>query len=452
MNIVKENIDNLNMVLTVEVSKDDYQANVSKQLKDYQKKASMPGFRPGKVPVDLLKKMYGTAMLSEEVNKVAVDALYKFIEENKIEYLGNPIINTEKTKYFDWTFDADYTFVYDLGLAPKVEDKVMDLKKVEYYDIQVDDDKINKQIESYQRRYGKFSTPEECDVTDAVWGNFEELNEDGTVKEGGINHKANVLIESLTKDGRKFFVGAKKGGVVKLNPSKVFTNESDLAAMLGIAKEEVKDLKSDFQFTVENISRVELAPLDQDLFNKVYGEGVVNSEEELRAKISEGIAAEYVKYSDMKFYADVREKMIEKAELDLPNDFLKNWIMKSADKQVTMEQVEAEYEAYARSIKWQLIENKLLKDNDIKIEEAEIKEHIKENTAMQLARMYNMHNLSDEQLDGFVQRMMQDKESVKKAYDELYDIRLTALLKEKIKLTHKKISFDDFMEEINKNR
>lgn len=450
MNITRENLDNQTVLVKVDVAVADYSENVQKALRDYQKKASMPGFRPGKVPTGVVRKMYLKSVVAEEVNRLASDKLMDYIKENNIDILGGPLPNMEKTVLNEWEDTIDYTFYYDLGLSPQPDITIADLKKLEYLKIVVDEKFVDEKIDEMRRRYGKFSTPETSEETDWLYGTFTELNEDGSVKEDGIKNNASMLIEAVKlKKDKKQFVGLKIGSTVDFNPSEIMTNLTDVAAMLGKPKEEVEAVKAKFRYEIINVNRVVLAEMNQEFFDKAYGKGTVTTEADYKAKVKEDYEKMYASESDRKFLNDVSEKLIEKSKMVLPEAFLKKWIKNAGETKLTDEQIESEFHSYAVSLKWQIIENAILRENKIEVKEEELMDYAKGLVKTQLA-MYGKTDSTDEELASIALNVFKNKEELKKLYDKLYDDKLTAFFKEKVDLKVKEVNFDKFLEEIKK--
>ncbi|MFA6923589.1 MAG: trigger factor [Bacteroidales bacterium] len=441
MNITRENVDELNATLKVEVAKEDYFAKVDKQLKELQRKMSLPGFRPGHVPQGMVKKMYGKSVVLEEVNKTAYDSIEKYLKENNIEILGSPLPNVEKTKPIDLENESDYEFYFDLGIKPKVN---IDFSKIEVqqYKIIIDENVISKQIERYSKTYSERTNPEISESNDVLSGEFVELNEEGSIKENGIKNITSVAINKINGESRNKFIGIKKGDIVKVKPSEAFENTTDLAYMLKIKKEEVENLKSDFQFTVNEIIRFVPAEVNQDLFNKVFGEGIVNTDEEFKTKVTEKLEESFEVDTAQKFMHDTIDELIEKTDLILPDVFLKRYIMESNEK-VTQDIIEKEYEKYSRSLKWQIIESYIAKENNIEIKKEEIEDYIKKYIEKQWS--YIKKEATPEETAKVVQSVMSDKKQVEKIYEELFDGKLKVFFKEKVKSEIKEISYDDYI-------
>jgi trigger factor len=445
MNITTEKVDDLNAILKVELKEADYQDKVNAQLKDYRKKANIPGFRKGHVPMGMVKKMVGTNLLVEEINKILSESLHEYIQNEKIDILGNPLPKLGEQDKIDWENQKDFEFKYDVGLAPQFDVKVGDKYKFEYYKIKVADKDVDKYITDVAKRYGKMSNPDVAEADDMVFGKFEELDGEGNVKEGGISNSSVIIIEAVQdKKLQKSLVGAKSGDEFTLDPKTVSPQPSDQAAAIGVDVATLAGIISKFKFTVDKVNRIIPAELDQELFDKVYGAGAVKDLAEFRAKVAEELGRGLSVDADRKLKADVQDKLIEKLKLDLPNEFLKRWIVASNEKPITPEQIEAEYDDYAKGLKWQLIENKIIKDNDIKVEHDEVIEHTKGLLAQQMAGM-GMPANDDEQLTETANRVLQNEEEARNIYMMMYDNKLMTLYKNSFKLKEKEVTYDDFV-------
>ena len=445
MNIQFNKVGNVSAELTIEMQKADYEANVTKALKDLSKKVQMPGFRQGKVPMSLVKKMYGVQAKAEEVNKLLQDSLFNYINENKVDMLGEPL-GSEKQQPQDIENQDDFTFIFDIALAPEFNAEIGSGDTVDYYDIEVSDELITKQLDALRQQAGP---PESADVyadRDILRGTLAELNEEGQPLEGGVVVEQVSLMPTYFKsdDQKKLFENAQKNQVLTFNPSAAYEgNEAELAALLKIEKEEAKNHTGNFSFEVAEISRFVPAELNEEFFNKVFGEGEVKSEEEARAKVKEQIQNLQVHDSDYKFLLDVRAYMENKVgQLEFPDELLKK-IMKAnnADKEDSF--VEENYAKSIEELKWHLIREKMGKNLEIKVEQADLKE-----AAMQAARFqfaqYGMNNIPDEYLENYAQQMLQDKKHVQGLMERSIDAKLTEKLKGIVTLNHKSISSEDF--------
>lgn len=441
MQIVEEKIDNLNSKIKINLKPEDYNERVEKVLQGHKRKAQMPGFRPGKVPYGVIKKMYGKSVLVDEVNKLLVDELYKFIEEKSLNILGQPLPSEKQEDNIDWDNPQEMTFTYDVGLLPDVK---VDLKgKFTYYNIEVSAKEIDEAIERIAKRYGKLEEGEKAGESDLIYGEFAELAEDGSVKEGGIKHQSSIAIDMVVDEKlKKSMVGSKKGDVFTFAPGEVTANAADLAAMLGISKEQADKLESKFQFTVEKVQQLVPAELNEEFFKTLYPAGDVKTEEELRAKIKEDHDKHYEKESDTKFKTDVILKLVADLKISLPDEFLKRWLVATNEK-LTVEQIEADYEKYSDGLRWQLIENEVIRSNDIKVEQEEIKAEITANISQQYA-YYGLPAPDDDTLEELTTNFMGRQDEIRKISDKLYDDKIFELFKKSFTLTNKSVSPDEF--------
>lgn len=446
MNITQENIDDLNAVLKVKVVADDYLPKVEGALKQYQKKAAIPGFRPGKVPTGVIKKMYGKSVLVDEINKLLSDSLYKYINENKIEILGNPLPKADSDTMIDWDNQKEFEFMYEMGLAPKFELELSPKDKFTYHTVRIDDDLVNKYISDIAKRYGKVEQVETAAEGDLLNGDFVELDANGEILPGGIFKTSSVFTDRLQEEAKKAFIGLKAGDKTVVEAHHLAKDPADLAAMLGIDKEAAQHLRAKFQFTVKGISRLAASEINQELFDKIYGPGNVKSEEEFRAKISEELKSMFVNDSERKFYNDVVDHLMNKVSFDLPNEFLKRWIMAVNEKPVTAEQVDAEFANYAKGLKWQLIENKIIRDNNITVTAEDVLAHAKELVAEQLGRM-GQHVENDEELTQTAKRVLANEEEAKKLYEKLYGQHIMNLFRTRFTVENKELPYDEFFKQ-----
>lgn len=444
MNIVRKDIDQSNAIITLRVEKADYTEKVEKTLRDYRKKANIPGFRPGMVPVGLVKKMYGKAVLAEEINKIVSDELFKYIRENNVNMLGEPMPNETEQKEIDFNTQEDFEFVFDLGLAPEFDVEVTGKDKVKYYNVAVSDEMIENQVKSYTARYGKYVQEETVEEKDMLKGEMLELA-DGKVNESGIKLSDAVLTPAYIKDEatKAVFVNAKKGDVITINPAKAFDDAAEISSLLKISKDEAKNITSDFQFKIEGITRYHESAIDQDLFDKVYGEGVVTSEEEFKSKIKANIQESLQGDSDYKFGVDAREMLLAKYDnLVFPDAFLKRWVL-ATNENLTVETLEADYSKMIADLKWQLIKDKIAKANDTKIETADIEEYAKKITKAQFAQ-YGMVGMDDELVANYAKDMLKKEETLKGIIEKVAENKVFDVVKTKVKLETKEISIEDF--------
>jgi len=444
MNIVRKDIDVCNATITISIEKNDYSEKVEKTLREYRKKANVPGFRPGMVPMGLLKKMYGKSVLGEEINKILSDELYKYIRENNINILGEPLPNETEQSEIDFNTQESFDFVFDLGLAPEFTVELNKKDKIKSYLINPSEEMIDNQIKSYTSRYGKYIQEEIVEEKDMVKGEMLELA-DGKVNEEGIKVKEAVLTPAYMKDDaiKALFVGAKKGDVITFNPAKAFENETEISSLLKISKEAVKDLTSDFSFAIEGITRYNESEIDQELFDKVYGEGVVNSEEEFKAKITENIRENLSQDSDYKFGIDAKDVIVKKFDsLQFPDAFLKRWLL-ATNKNLTEETIEADYPKMIEDLKWQLIKDKIAKSNDIKIENEDVQDYARKIARAQFAQ-YGMIGMGDDILDNYAKDILKKEETLKNIIEKVAENKVLDVVKNTVKLDVKEVSIDEF--------
>lgn len=444
MNIVRKDIDSNNATITISIEKADYSEKVEKTLRDYRKKANIPGFRPGMVPMGLLKKMYGKAILGEEINKILSDELYKYIHDNKVNMLGEPLPNDTEQKDIDFNTQEEFEFVFDLGLAPEFEVELNKKDKVKYYQITPSEEMINNQVKSYTGRFGKYIQEEVVEEKDMIKGELFELV-DGKAHESGIHVTDAVLTASYMKDEatKALFVGAKKGDMITFNPKTAFENEAEIASLLKISKEAVAAIASDFQITIESITRYVEAEVDQELFDKVFGEGVITSEEAFIGKIKETLQENLLQDSEYKFGLDARDALVKKYEsLSFPDAFLKRWLL-ATNKNLTEETLEADYPKMIADLKWQLIKDKIAKANEIKVENEDVEAYGRKIARSQFAQ-YGMIGLDDSILDNYVKDLLKKEETLKNIIDKVAEDKVLAIVKNAVKLDTKEVSIEEF--------
>ena len=442
MNIVRKDLDQNNVTLTLSIVKADYAEKVDKTLRDYRKKANIPGFRPGMVPVGLVKKMYGKAVTAEEINKLVSDGLYNYIRENDLNILGEPLPSAGQEQ-IDFDNQEEFEFVFDLGLAPEFEVELSANDKVDYYTISVTEEMIDNQVKSYTGRYGKYVQEEVVEEKDMIKGELLELV-DGKVNETGIKVVEAALTPAYMKDEQKaLFVGAKKGDVITFNPQIAFENEAEISSLLKISKDQAKDVVADFQVKIETITRYQEATIDQELFDKVYGEAVVTTEEEFRAKIKSGIEESLIGDSEYKFALDAKSALVAKfADLTFPDAFLKRWVL-SSNENLTEEKLEEDYSKMIDDLKWHLITSKLSKVNNIQVEPADVEGYAKKVAKAQFAQ-YGMVGIDDEILSNYAKDMMKKEETLKNMIEKVAEEKVVAVIKAAVSLNSKEVTIEEF--------
>ena len=444
MKITQSKAKDLMATITVEVKEADYTDKVSKVLKDYRKTAEIPGFRKGKTPMGIINKKYRTSVIVEEVNKLLQDELYKHITTEKVRVLGSPMPIDEKP--IDWENTQDFTFVYEIGLAPKFDVKITAKDKLNYFKIKADDKLVDSYCTDIAKRYGKMSNPEVSIEGDLIFCAIEQLDIDGNVMKNGISNEATVSMDYISdKKIKKQFIGIKKDDVIRINVMKAFTNHADLGAMLNISHEAIHNLTSkEFQFIVKNINQLQPAELNSALFDKVYGTGTVKDVKAFKAKVKEEAETQFVGESDRMLKNDIVTYFIEKLKLQMPDEFLKRWLVQTSEQPITMEMLEKEYGMYAKSLQWQLIENKILENYNIKVTQDDVLVHAKKLIGIQM-KQYGQPEGDDAQLNDIATNILKNEEERKKIYDQVFDERTLTVYKENFKLKEKSISYDDFV-------
>ncbi|QNM84768.1 trigger factor [Polaribacter pectinis] len=440
MNITRENKDALNAVVKIDIVADDYQAKVDQLLTDYRKKADVPGFRKGHVPMGMIKKQYGKSIMIDEVNKLLQESLNKFITEEKIDILGNPLPRVQD----DFNWDADkFSFEFELGLVPEFDVDLKSKKKVTEYKIIATKELLEEEVKNIQTRYGKMSPLEEVTKEANVTGTF--VNE-----EKEINKKGTFLVSDLEgKKNEKKVVGAKVGDVIELETKKLFKDDHKLQAILGVAHEEIHDLDIKVTLTVEDITKTEPADLDQELFDKLFPDGSVKTASELKDKIKEDAEKQFAQQGDQQLLNAVTEHLVENTKFDLPAEFLQKWLATAGEKPLSPEEAKAEFEKSEKGLRYQLIEGKVMKDNDIKLDYAELVDYAKGFIRTQMAQFGNM-NPEEKELDDIAGRILQNQEEAQKLQSQLISQKLLAFYKENMSFKSKELSYEDFIKEVYK--
>ena len=438
--------DKINGLLTMTVEPADYQEAVEKTLKNYRKKAQVPGFRPGMVPMGMIKKQYGTAVKVEEVNKILGEKLYEYIQDNKIQMLGEPLPNQEKQVPQDFEKDDELTFVFDIAVAPEFKAELSSNDKIDYYTIKVEDKLIDDQVQMYASQAGEFVKADVFSGNDTITGDLRELDESGNTKEGGIVTESGMVMPAYIKDEdqKKLFDGAKPGDIITFNPKKAYPdNDAEVAALLKVQKEDVKDLTADFSYQITEIRHFQPAPVDQKLFDRVFGEGTVTDEKAFREKIAETIAPQLQQNSDFKFLLDVRKYMEEKVgKLEFPEALLKR-VMLQNNKDKGADYVENNFEGSIKELAWHLIKEQLVAANNIKVEDDDLKTVAKEAIRAQFAQ-YGMSNVPDDVLENYAAEQLKKRENIDNFVSRAIDLKLTETLKNVVKLNQKEVTLEEF--------
>ena len=446
MKISFENPDKINGLLTIVVEEEDYKNDVEKTLKDYRKKANVPGFRPGQAPMGMIKRQFGPSVKMEAVNKIIGQQIYKYVQDNKIQMLGEPL-TSEKQAPVDIEKDGPYTFMFDIAVAPEMKVSLTGRDKVDYYKIVVDDKTIDQQVDMLASRSGSYEKAENYEGNDMLKGDLRELDENGNTKEGGITVESAVLMPSYIKvdDQKKLFDGAKLGDIITFNPRKAYPdNDTEVSQLLKIERDAVKDMESEFSYQITEIQRFKKHEVNEELFKQVFGEDTdVKDEAAFRAKIAEGLQEQLVNDSDYKFILDVREHCEKKVgELQFPDALLKR-IMLANNKDKGEEFVEKNYEQSIKELTWHLIKEQLIQAQEIKVNDEDIKETAKEAARAQFAQ-YGMTNIPEEYIENYANEILKKGESVDALVDRSIDRKLAVALKGAVKLNEKEISVEDF--------
>ena len=437
MNITRENIDALNAVVKVDIAKEDYSDKVEKILTDYRKSANIPGFRKGHVPMGMVKKQYGKAVLVDEVNKLLQDALSKYLVEEKLDVLGNPLPKAQDD--LDWDAEA-FTFEFELGLAPEFDVNLKSKKAITHYNIVADDKMINEQVEHIQKQYGKIVSQNEVTESSEITGTF-------TNEEKEINNTTMITLDKLKgKTNPKKFIGAKVGDVITLKTKGLFNDDHDLMNFLKVSHDDAHGLDIEVKFEITEINERELADLDQELFDKLFGKGVVTSVTELKDKIKEDSEKQFAQQGDQKLLNDVTEYLVENTKFDLPAAFLQKWMQTAGEEEMTEEQAKEEYEKSEKSMRYQLIEGKLIQEHKLQVQFEELKSFAMDMIKTQMAQFGQM-NPSEKELEDIAARILSNQDEVKRISEQLMSQKLLKLYKEEANIKTKEITYDDFVKE-----
>lgn len=443
MNIVRKDFDQNNAQISITIEKGDYTEKVDKKLREYRKKANMPGFRPGNVPLGLMHKMYGKSVTAEEINNLVAQSLYDFIRENNISILGEPLPSKEQPEV-DFETQDKMDFIFDLGIAPEFEIDFTKSNKIKCYNIAVSDEMIDNQIKSYTGRYGKYEQEDAVQEGDVVKGELLEMKEGKINKEEGLKIEDAVITPAYMKDDdqKALFVNARKGDKIVFNPQKAFGNEAEISSLLKISKEEAKEIESDFEMDIQSITRYYEAEINNELFDKVYGEGVINSEEQFREKIKEGIQETLIADSDYKFAIDARKMVEEKfKELSFPDKFLKRWLL--TQEGMTEDKMTEDYPKMISDVTWHLAKEKMVEKYEVKLETSDVEKQAQKVARAQFAQ-YGMVGLEDSIIDNYVKEMMKKEENARNFAERALEDKVLGVLKENIATEPTDITIDDF--------
>ncbi|MFC2112078.1 trigger factor [Bacteroidota bacterium] len=445
MNITKENVNNLNARLKINIVEKDYNDRVEEVLKDYRKKVTLDGFRPGKVPAGLVRKMYRTPVMVEEINKLVSESLSKYLKDEEIKILGEPLPSKEQEKDINWETQTDFEFDFDLGLAPNLEITFTQKDKVPLYEIQIDKKMIDETKESYAGRMGQMLPVEQIEGTESLKGDFVQIDKDGNPVEDGINSpdaffSLEVMKDDKTKTG---FTARQVGETVDLDIRKAFPNDTEIASLLKIDKERVAEISPNFRFTINEISKFKKAEINQEMFDKLYGKNEVKTMEEFENKISEELKKGLSRDCEYRFTIDARAAMLKKFKFDLPVEFLKRWLVLVNEDKFTAEQIEEDFPKFEDDLKWQLIRDQITKDQEIKVEADEVKESAKEMALMQF-QQYGMMNVPEENLENYANEMLKKEEEQRKIIERVLENKVMAYIRESVNVDNKQITIEKF--------
>ncbi|MDD2386262.1 MAG: trigger factor [Bacteroidales bacterium] len=445
MEVVKNQIDELNANLIVSVAKEDIAENVEKTIKDYKRKANVAGFRLGHVPIGLIKKMYGNEIIAEELNKVVSQSLSEFLVKEELNILGEPL-PSEKQQQVDFGTQEQFEFIFDIGLSPEFEIKLTKHDKINKYVIKVDDDMINKYVESYQQRFGSFKETEKSDENSMLKVNLVQIDENAEEIEDGVKVEDVSISIKMIKDEeiKKQFVGITKDTYIDFDLKKAYPNDAEISSLLKIEKDQVEGLLSLFRAQVLVVKEFSKAELNQDFYNQCFGDNAVNNEEEFKERIVEDIRASFQRETKYKMTIDIREKFTKKLDLKLPEEFLKRWVI-ATNKDITDEQLESEFPRFIEDLQWTLIKSKIAKENDLKVDEEEMKNAAKQQLLAQFSQ-YGMSYVPDEYLDKYAVEMLSKREEANKLYEQEIEEKIVDFVVEAIKIEEKEVTIDGFNE------
>lgn len=443
MNVDKIDKEGQLAELVVKIEKADYQERVDNQVRDYRKKAQMPGFRPGKVPAGLIRKMYGKAILVEEVNKLVSEGVSDYLSTGEVNILGDPLPgDAEKQKKIDWDKDQDFEFIFDIGLQPEIEVPVSEKDKIPYYQIKTDDKKIDERIQQLQNAYGSMRDVDSVEEESMVNGHLTEqvIGEKAPVE----NSEALLSIKMMNEDERKKVLGKKKDERIVFDLKKAYPNDTELSSMLKVEKERLADINSEFELIIKSVVNFEKAELNKDFFDKAYPGSDIETEEDFRAKVKEEIEAASVNDSDYRFAIDARDTFISKVKMELPTEFLKRWLRETNEEdKLSDEQLDKEFPSFEKSLRWQLIVSRIMKDNQMEIKEEDLMNIARQFTAQQF-RQYGMNNLPLEQLDQYAQNVLKNDDDRRRMAEKVSEDKVVKYIKETVKLDKKKVTDEEF--------
>jgi len=447
MNISRENTGDLTAVITVEIVEADYANAVEKGLKELRRKANIPGFRAGMVPMGMIKKMYLKSVMAEEVNKVLSESLNKYIADEKLDILGYPITNEEKQAPIDFDTQKEFVFHFDIGMSSDISLEINKDIHVPYTEIKVAETMVKDYLLDMQDRFGEHTHPEAIEENSKVTASFKQLDDEGNVVEGGISadNGSFSMTDIELKTIAKKLVGKKVGDKVTFDPMRAIKDATKVSALLAVAKIMVEDLKAEFEVEIKEILFIEPAEINEDLYKKAYPSEEIKDEKGLKKKIKEDAKKQFEGESDKVFLSKAVDILIEKADIKIPQDFMKRWILENNKGELTVEQLEPQFDSYVNTLKWQLLQNYIIKQHDLKVENDEVRNHIKGFISGQYFGGMENNEAFASQMDGIVDNVMKNEEEVKKVYDQLYDAKMLKLFKDLVSLDKEELSLDDFI-------
>ena len=444
MNITRENVDKLNALLTVTVEKADYEEKVDKVLREYRRNANIKGFRQGNAPMGMIKRMYYVPVLADEVNKLVSESLFEFINKEEIRILGEPLAKKNEEKTIDFEQDEKFEFQFELGLSPEINMEVTDKDKFPYYKIKVAKKELEEYKENVAKRYGEFVSVDAANDSELIKCSLYQVNTDGEEIEEGIRVEDVSMSLDMMKDTEQqmLFKGAKKDEQIIFNIKKAYPNDTELASLLRINKEEIPLIDGKFKCLINDVQAFEKAKIDTDLFDKIYGEGTVKTEDDFNKKLQEEMLIQYDRDGEYRFGIDVRDTLVKKAKMDLPVDFLKRWLLET-NENMTQEQVDSDFSQYEDDFRWQLIKDQLYKTHEISADEKEIRESAKEVARAQY-QQYGIHDIPEEYLENYANELLTKKEEARRITDRKLEEKLLNFIKNTARVEEKEITVEKF--------
>jgi len=445
MNITQEKINDLNAVVKIKIAPEDYTEKVDKAIKDQAKKATIPGFRKGMVPASHIKRTHGKSILVEEINNLLSETLNKHLTENKVEILGQPLPVMDNSKEFKWDNTDEFEFDYEIGLAPSIDVNINEKDKFTQYIVKADEETLASRIKNIRRSYGKMTNPEVSEADDVLYADLAQLDADGSIIEGGITSTGSIRLDAV-KDKKvlKTLIGLKKDDVVELDIQKALDqNEGIIAKVLNISEEDAKAVDSKFKVTVKNVNRLEESDLNQEFFDKIFGEGVVTDEAGFTAKITEEIESMFKQDADRKLQNDMYTQLVDGMNIELPDEFLRKWL-KATNEKLTDEELAEGYDDFAKNLKWTLIENKLIKDNNIEIKYEDVFQTAKQRLLAQF-QMYSPGPMPEDQLAEYTATFLKEKDNANRIFEEVKAIKVFEHIQSVATLDKKDIPYNEFV-------